>query len=477
MSSDLKHRAVNGFFWSAIGKFSNDGASFLFTLILARLLLPSDYGIVAMVGIFFAIARIFVNCGFGAALIRKKDRSDADLNTCFYFNISVSLIFYILLFVSSPFIANFFNQPIISPIVKVMGITLVIGSLGIIQSTQFSYNINFKTTAKISLTSNVIGSTFAIVFAYLGFGVWALVIKELIATSVNTTLLWFSSSWRPKWLFSKDSFKYLFGFGSKLLASYLIGVIYENIYPLVIGKFYTSAQLGNFSRGLQFAQLPATSITGVIQNVTFPVLSEMQDDEERLRTNYKRLLRMSAFVVFPIMIGLAALATPLIRIILTPKWDGAIIVLQILCFSLMWYPIHAINLNLLQVKGRSDLFMKLEIIKRLVGLVILCITISFGVKVMCYGMVVDSFFSLLVNTYYTGKIIQFGFVKQICHLIPIMINTIFMGVVLYAITLILTNEVISLTLGIVAGILVYAGGAYFFNNNEMREILNIIKRR
>lgn len=477
MPSELKQKATKGFFWGAIGKFSNEGVSFLFTIILARLLMPSDYGIIAMVGIFFAIARTFVNCGFGAALIRKKDRTDADLNTCFYFNIAVAGISYILLFLASPFIADFFNQPILSPLMKVMGITLIIGSFGIVQNTQFAYNINFKTTAKISLTSNVIGGLCAIVLAYKGYGVWALVLKEMIASIVGTSLLWLASSWRPKWMFSKDSFKYLFGFGSKLLASYLIGTVYENIYPLVIGKFYTPAQLGNYTRGLQWAQLPATNITGIIQSVTFPVMSEIQDDEKRLEINYRRLLRTAAFIVFPVMIGLAAVASPLIRVVLTPKWDGAILYLQIICFGLMWYPIHAINLNLLQVKGRSDLFLRLEIIKRLTGLAILCISVSFGITAMCIGMVVDSLFALVANTYYNGKMMQLGFLKQMTDVLPIFINSLVMGGIVLFTTEFISYEWLKLLTGILLGVIIYATGSYLFTRRELQEVTDVLRRR
>lgn len=477
MPSELKQKATKGFFWSAIGKFSNEGVSFLFTIILARLLMPSDYGVIAMVGIFFAIARTFVNSGFGAALIRKKDRTDADLNTCFYFNIVVAVISYVLLFFASPFIADFFNQPILSPLMKVMGITLIIGSFGIVQNTQFAYNINFKTTAKISLFSNIVGGLCAIGFAYNGFGVWALVLKEMITSLVGTGLLWLASSWRPKWVFSKDSFKYLFGFGSKLLASYLIGTIYENIYPLVIGKFYTPAQLGNYTRGLQWAQLPATNITSVIQSVTFPVMSEIQDDEERLEINYRRLLRTAAFVVFPVMIGLAAVASPLIRVVLTTKWDGAILYLQIICFGLMWYPIHAINLNLLQVKGRSDLFLRLEIIKRLTGLAILCISVSFGITAMCIGMVVDSIFALVANTYYNGRMMGLGFFKQIRDVLPIFLNALVMGGVVFFIIEYIPFEWLKLLIGIISGAIVYMIGAYLFTKRELQEVTDVLRRR
>ena len=477
MPSDLKSKATKGVFWSAINNFSNQGISFLFTLILARLLLPSDYGIIAMVGIFFGIARIFVQCGFGAALIRKKDRTDTDLNTCFYFNIAVACICYVILFFSSPYIADFFNQPILKYIVRVSGIALLINSFGIIQNTQFSYRLDFKTTAKITLTSNILAGLVAIYFAYKGYGVWSLVGKELISSIINTGLLWLSSKWRPSLVFSKDSFRYLFGFGSKLLVSYLVGIIYENLYTLVIGKFYTPTQLGNYTRGVQWAQLPATNITNVIQSVTFPVLSEIQDEGERLKNNYIRILRIITFAIFPIMIGLASVASPLIRVVLTSKWDGAILYLQIVCFALMWYPIHALNLNLLQVKGRSDLFLRLEIVKRIIGIGILCISASFGITAMCIGLVIESLIALVVNTYYTGKIIQLGLFKQLFEVMPILINSLLMGSLIYVSIGFISNEYIKLFIGIIIGIIAYYIGSFVLCKNELEELKGLLRKK
>lgn len=237
---------------------------------------------------------------------------------------------------------------------------------------------------------------------------WALVWQGVTGSFVRMILFWILSKWRPRESFSKNSFHYLFGYGSKLLASGLLDTTYNNIYPIVIGKFYSPAQLGNFTRAQGWASLPSSNITGILQRVTFPVLTEMQDDDERLATNYRKLLRMSAFVVFPLMMLMAAIASPLIRVVITAKWDACVPYLQIMCFAMMWYPIHAINLNLLQVKGRSDLFLRLEIIKKVVGVSVMCVTIPLGVKAMCYGMIFTSVNALLINTYYTGKLINVG---------------------------------------------------------------------
>lgn len=473
----LKQATTKGLFWSTIERFSNQGVSFLFSVILARILAPSDFGIVAMIGIFFAVAQSFVDSGFSNALVRKTDRREEDLSTCFYFNIGVGIIAYIVLFLIAPFVANFYNQPILSPIIRITGLGVVLNSLCVVQQALFTIRIDFKSQAKVTLSATIISGIVGVVLAYLEYGVWALVWQGVVMSLVRMGLLWLMSKWRPKAGFSKDSFHYLFGYGSKLLASGLLDTIYNNIYPIVIGKFYSPAQLGNYSRALSFAQLPSSNITGILQRVTFPVLSTIQDDIPRLQTNYRRLLKLSAFIVFPLMMGLAAVAFPLIRVVLTPKWEGCSLYLQIICFALMWYPIHAINLNLLQVKGRSDLFLRLEIIKKIVGVCIMCITIPLGIKAMCIGMVVSSLISLFINTHYTGKLIDIGYLKQMRDLLPVFFNSLLMGSIVCLFIQLFTNDFIKLITGIFIGVFSYIGGASFFSKQELKECCSLFKHK
>lgn len=473
----LKQKTKSGLLWSSIERFSNQGVQFLFSIMLARLLAPSDYGIVAMVVIFFAIAQTFVNSGFSSAIVRKKNRTEADLSTCFYFNILVGFGFYILLFLCSPFIADFYDQPILTPIVKISGLNVLINSLCIVQQAQFTIRIDFKTQAKVTLTSTVISGILGILLAYLGYGVWALVWQGVIGSFIRMLLLWLFSKWRPRESFSKDSFHYLFGYGSKLLASGLLDTTYNNIYPIVIGKFYSPAQLGNFSRAQGWASLPSSNITDILQRVTFPVLTEMQDDDERLATNYRKLLRLSAFVVFPLMMLLAAVASPLVRVVITSKWDACVPYLQIICFAMMWYPIHAINLNLLQVKGRSDLFLRLEIIKKVVGVSVMCVTIPLGVTAMCFGMVFTSINALFINTYYTGKLINVGYLTQMKDLLPIIFISLLVGACAYASTWLFSTEWIKLFMAVVIGGIMYLILSNFFAKDEYIEVMNVIKRK
>lgn len=473
----LKQATTKGLFWSSVERFSNQGVQFVFSIILARLLSPSDYGIIAMVTIFFAVAQSFVDSGFSNALVRKTDRVEEDLSTCFYFNIGVGIIAYIVLFLIAPLVANFYNQPILSPIIRITGLGVILNSLCVVQQALFTIKIDFKSQAKITLSATVISGIVGILLAYQGYGIWALVWQGVASSIVRMGLLWLMSKWRPRTGFSKSSFNYLFGYGSKLLASGLLDTIYNNIYPIVIGKFYNPAQLGNYSRALGWAQLPSANITSILQRVTFPVLSAIQDDSLRLQNSYRRLLKLSAFIVFPLMMGLAAIASPLIRVILTAKWDGCVLYLQILCFALMLYPIHAINLNLLQVKGRSDLFLRLEIIKKIIGVVILIITIPLGITAMCLGMVFSSIICLIVNTYYTSRFIDVGLLTQLKDLRIILINSLVMGGGIYILTSFIDIEGLKLVMGIVVGFLLYFIGSFYFSKAELQEVISLIKKK
>lgn len=476
VTDSLKQKTTKGLLWSSVERFSNQGMSFLFSVILARMLDPSDFGIIAMITIFFAVAQSFVDSGFSNALVRKTDRREEDLSTCFYFNIGVGIMAYIVLFLIAPLVASFYNQPILSPIIRITGLSVVLNSLCVVQQALFTIKIDFKSQAKVTLSATIISGIVGVVLAYQGYGVWALVWQGVVLSLVRMGLLWLMSKWRPTTGFSKSSFNYLFGYGSKLLASGLLDTIYNNIYPIVIGKFYTPAQLGNYSRALSFAQLPSSNITSILQRVTFPVLSTIQDDIPRLQANYRRLLKLSAFIVFPLMTGLAAVAFPMIRTILTPKWEGCSFYLQIICFALMWYPIHAINLNLLQVKGRSDLFLRLEIIKKIVGVCIMCITIPLGITAMCIGMVASSLISLFINTYYTGKLINIGYLKQMKDVFPILIVSLIMGIVVYITILFFTSDFTKLIIGIPLGIFIYIVGTYLLAHEELSELVKIIKK-
>lgn len=477
MAESLKNKTVKGVIWNGVGKFSVQGVSFLLSLVMARLLTPDEYGILGMLGIFIAVASTFVDSGFSTALIRKLDRTRIDFSTMFYFNIVVGIVGFLAISLISPWIASFFNEPILKPLAKVVALSIVIGSLTGVQNAQYAINMDFKTPAKANLISTVLSGIFGIVLAYNGFGVWSLAWQNIARAALNSALLWFYSSWRPAWEFSWTSWKSMWGFGYKLLLSGLLDTVYNNIYTLVIGKVFSARDLGNYSRARHFAELPSASLNTILSSVAFPMLCSIQNDDERLARVYRQYLRLVVFIVFPLMVGLSAVAKPLIVTLLTDKWSDAVILLHIVCFAMMWYPVHAINLSLLQVKGRSDLFLRLEIIKKCIGVAMLCITVPMGVLAMVVGSVFTSLICLAVNTYYTGKLINVGYWLQMKDILPILLLSLFMGGCVYLLTIFVSGYLLQLILGILLGGVVYIGLAYLFRMPELTEVLALLKRR
>ena len=477
MSQNLKQKAVKGVMWSAIERFSAQGVQFILGLILARLLTPEDYGLIGMLAIFLAISQTFIDSGFSSALIQKKGRDELDYSTSFYFNIVVGFFCYLILFFAAPLIAWFYDQPQLIELTRVVGLTLVINSLGVVQRAQLSIKVDFKTQTKASLTAITISGLLGIYLAYHGYGVWSLVAQTLVRRFLDVMILWFLSKWKPRDGFSMARFKSLFSFGSKLLLSGLLNTVYQNIYTIVIGKVFSAGALGFYTRARQFAAFPSSNLTGILNRVTFPVLSEVQDDDLRLKTAYKKMIMLSALIVFPLMVGLAALAKPLIIQVLTEKWAESVWMLQILCFAMMWYPIHAINLNVINVKGRSDLFLRLEIIKKIVITIVLVISIPIGIKVMLMGSVFTSIFALVINTYYTKRIIDYGFWQQMRDLLPVLGLSLLMGGVIFVLIQLITPLWLQLLVGFIVGVSLYVGIAWSFNVGGIREAKVFLKRK
>lgn len=478
MAESLKNKTVKGTIWSTLERFSVQGIQFIVMIIMARILTPADYGLVGMLAIFIAVSQSLIDSGFSQALIRKQDRSEIDNSTVFYFNIVVGLILYLILFLSAPLIADFYNEPQLIPITRIIGLSLVFNSFAVVQRALLTIKLDFKTQAKASFVGAIISGAIGITMAYTGFGVWAIVWQQISNLVTVTVLLWILSHWKPVWAYSWKSFRELFGFGSKLLASGLLNTIFNNIYLIVIGKFFKATDLGYYTRAHQFTDFASSNITGIFQRVTYPVLCTIQDDNQRLSDVYRRLLKTSAFIIFPLMMGLAAIAKPMVISFLTEKWLFSALIIQILCFAQMWYPIHAINLNLLQVKGRSDLFLKLEIIKKTITVVLLCITLPLGLIPMCIGMIASSLVALVINTRYTGQLINLGFFRQMKDLMPTLLLSLVVGVTVYiTVTYIPMIPWLALSLGIMEGIILYVGLAKILSFSEFSELLSIIRRR
>lgn len=477
MAESLKRKTVGGVIWSSIERFSVAGLQFVIMIIMARVLTPEDYGMVAMLQIFIAVSQSLVDSGFSQALIRKLDRTQTDLSTVFYFNIGIGVFLYLVLFFSAPLISSFYNTHQLVPITRVIALGMVFNSLAVVQRAVLTIKIDFKTQMRASVLAAVISGIVGISMAYTGFGVWAIVAQQVTNLGINTLVLWIVSKWSPAKVFSMESFKEMFVFGSKLLLSGLIDTIWRNIYLIVIGKAFSKADLGYYTRAHQFSDFPSANLTSIFQRVTYPVLSTIQNDDVRLATNYRRVLRVTAYIIFPIMTGMAAVSTPMVRILLTDRWLFTADLLKIICLSMMFYPIHSINLNLLQVKGRSDLFLRLEIIKKIIGIIILVITIPMGLLAMCIGQIFSSLFSLAINTHYTGKLINVGFIKQMEDLIPILALSLVMGVVSYLVMMPFENIYIQLGIGTITGIVFYILFSYIFKFEEMKELVSIIRKK
>lgn len=459
MSESLKHKTVKGISWSFIDNIASSGITFLVGLILARLLTPAEYGIMAMIAIFIAVSNSIIDSGFSNALIRKVHVERVDYNTVFYFNFVISVVLYLLLFVSSPAISVFFKEPILVEVTRIIGLIIIINSLCIIPRTIFIKNINFKTQTKVSLVSSISSGIIGISMAFVGLGVWSLVGQQLSRQILNTLFLWVYCKWRPVWEFSINSFKELFGFGSKLLLSGLLDTIYKNIYYLVIGRFYTPAQLGQYTRAEQFNTIFSSNLTSVVQRVSYPVLSSIQEEPARLREAYRKVIKIAMLVTFACMLGLAAVAKSLIIILIGEKWLPAVRLLQIICFSGMLYPLHAINLNILQVKGRSDLFLRLEIIKKIIAIGPITIGVFYGIEYMLLGGVFTSFIAYFLNSYYSANLIHYSTIEQVKDILPFFLISSFVAAVMWGISFLNISAfsilLIQITLGLLIAFLIY----------------------
>lgn len=472
----LKNKTVKGVAWSSVERFSVQGVQFLVMLVIARLLDPKDFGLVGMLAIFLAVAQSLIDSGFSQALIRKQNRTEVDNSTVFYFNIIVSAILYLILYAIAPWVAGFYNEPQLTELMRVLCFVIIINSLAVVQRAIYSATLNFKTQAKAAFIAALISGFIGILLAYQGYGVWTLVWQQLLNAGINTTLLWVYSNWHPKLIYSWRSFRELFAFGSKLMVSGLLDTIYSNMYTLVIGKIFSASSLGFYSQADRFTKLPSSNITGIIQRVTYPVLCTLQDNNDKLREDYRKLLRLSAFIIFPLMCMLAGIAYPLIELLLGEKWRFAATLLIPLSFTMMWYPIHGINLSLLQVKGRSDLFLRLEIIKKLLGVIVLLVSLPFGLLVMCYAGIATSLLCLVINTYYTGKLIQVGFIMQIKDLSGILFSSLVLFAVCFLVGIFVTSKLLCVILAFIVGIVLFALLSHLFNNNEVKYLQEIIKK-
>ncbi len=476
MTKSLKQQTISATAWQMSNGLLCNAIQIIVTIILARYIMPEQYGMIAILAIFIAIAQTLIYSNLGTALIRKSNRTETDCSTVFYYNLSLSILLYIALCLIAPFIAQFYNITELTQILRILSISLIIGALGNVQKDLYIAELNFKIIAIINFLSIFISGTIGIILAILDFKIWALVAQLLANTSCNTILIWCVSKWRPKFIFSFKSLNELFSFSSKLMISKLLDTIFKQLYSAVIGKLFAPAILGLYNRAETFVGLTSQMPSDTISTVSYPALCKLSGDDAKLKSNYRRILRLSAFIIFPLCLGVGAIAKPLVNVLLTDNWIEMVPILQILVFALMWYPVHALNLNLLQVKGRSDLFLKLELIKKIIIIITLVVTIPFGIITICIGRIITSLISLFINTYYTSKLLQLSLSKQLMDILPILLLSITMYIISFGAINFFDSSILNLGIGIIVGITIYLGGAILFKLPEIHELHRIIKQ-
>jgi teichuronic acid exporter len=475
VANSLKYSAYRGIIWSAVEKFSVQGGQFIIFIVLARLLMPEDFGLIGMLAIFIAVSQTLIDSGMERGLIQKQNRTSVDFSTVFVFNFLISLGIYCILFFSAPLIADFYKTPQLVSLTRVLTINLVINSLAIVQRSKLLINIDFKSLAVINFISVIVSGGIGIICAYSNMGVWSLVIQNLLRSFISVMMLWAKASWRPSLLFSKRSFHELFGFGFKLLLSGVYAQALNNIYNIVIGRAYSAVNLGYYARGKQFAELSAGTVALILNQVTFPILSSLQDDQKRMISVYIQVVRMTAFIIFPAMTLLSFLAEPLVLLLLTEKWLPMVMLLKLMCFVYIFYPISAINMNILNAIGRSDLFLKVDLSKLPFIVLSLVITIQIGVEAMVAGQVVTSCIAFCINAYYPGKLFGFGAIKQFKEMWRIICATLFMSAAVLIIMNIFSSSVMQLLLGGSFGVTIYLLAAYALKIKEFEEVYGLAR--
>ncbi|TYQ15969.1 UNVERIFIED_CONTAM: O-antigen/teichoic acid export membrane protein [Acetivibrio alkalicellulosi] len=471
-----KSKVVTSLFWKFIERGGTQGISFLVSILLARLVLPEEYGLIALMTIFISLANVFVQKGFSTALIQKKNADEIDFSTVFYVNLIMAGIIYIILIYASPFIAKFYNESQLVVLLKVLSVTLFLGAINSVQIAILTKRFQFKKLLYSSLLAIVISGVLSIVLAFKGFGVWALITQQIVNQFIVTLVMWFTVKWRPKLVFSIKRLKGLFSFGTNMLLTNFIGTLSYDIRGLVIGKMYTSSMLAFFNRGKQFPSLIIRNIDDSIQAVMLPAYSFNQDNKKRVKEIMRRSITTSSFIIFPIMIGLAVIAEPLTKILLTEKWLPSVPFMQIFCISFMLKPIHSGNIQAIKGLGYSSIILRLEIIKKIIEFLILVISIKFGVYAIALGTLIASLISMIINIFPNKKLVGYSYLEQLRDLLPSLLISLFMGGIVYLIQLINLQQYLTLFLQVLIGVITYVLFSNMFKLEPYIYVLKEIKK-
>ena len=466
---------MSNFLWRLAERFGAQGVAFVVSIVLARLLAPEAYGTIALVTVFTQILNVFIDSGFGNALIQKKDADDLDFSTVFYFNIAICVLLYLGMFLVAPLIAKFYNDASLTPVVRVLSLTLIISGVKNVQQAYVSRTMQFKRFFFATLGGTIGAAVIGIAMAYFGFGVWALVAQQIFNATVDTLILWITVKWRPKWMFSWQRLKGLFSFGWKLLASSLLDTVYSDLRQLIIGKMYTKTDLAQYNRGKQLPDLLVNNIDTSINSVLLPAMSQVQDNPERVKNMTRRAMKTSTYVIAPVMMGLAFTAESIVHLILTDKWLPCVPFLRIFCITYMFYPVNTTNLNAIKAMGRSDLFLKLETIKKVIGLIVLLGTMWFGVMAMAYSLLFTSITSQIINSWPNKKLLDYSYPEQIRDILPGILLAVFMGCCVYPVKWIGFSDLLTLFIQVVMGACIFIGGSALLKLEGFRYLWEQLK--
>ena len=466
---------LKNFIWRFAERCGAQLVTFIVSIVLARILAPEDYGQIALITVFTTIMQVFVDSGLGTALIQKKDADDLDFSSVFYFNFAVCLILYAVMFVGAPFIAGFYNDMSLTSIIRVISLTIVISGVKGIQQSYVSRNMLFKRFFYATLGGTIFSAFLGVALAYAGFGVWAIVAQQLSNTTIDTLILWLTVKWRPKKMFSWERLKELLSYGWKLLVSALLDTVYNNIRSLIIGKLYSSADLAYYDQGKKFPNVIVTNINTSIDSVLLPTMSNAQDDRAHVKSMTRRSIKTSTYIMAPMMMGLTFCADPIVRLVLTDKWFPCVPFLRIFCITYMFYPIHTANLNAIKAMGRSDYFLKLEIAKKIVGMILLVSTMWFGVMAMAYSLLISTLASMIINSWPNKELLGYSFKEQMLDIFPGILLALLMGVVISFVQLLGLFSVVTLLIQIPLGAAIYVGASYALKIESFEYLLQIVK--
>lgn len=470
-----KGNVISNFLWRFAERCAAQLVTLIVSIILARILTPSDFGTVSLVMVFTTIMQVFVDSGLGTALIQKKNSDDLDFSSVFYFNFAVCLILYAGMFIAAPYIAGFYNDVSLTPIIRVISLTIVISGVKGIQQSYVSRNMLFKRFFFATLGGTIFSAFLGIGMAYAGCGVWSIVAQQLSNTAIDTLILWITVKWRPKKMFSWSRLKSLLSYGWKLLASSLLDTVYNNLRNLVIGKIYTSADLAYYNQGDKFPKVVITNINASIDSVLLPSMSGEQENCERVKSMTRRAIKTSTYIMAPLMMGLLFCAEPIVKLLLTEKWLPCVPYLRIFCFTYMFWPIHTANLNAIKAMGRSDFFLKLEIIKKVMGLALLLFTMRISVMAMAYSLIVSGILSQIINSWPNWKLLNYNYFEQLRDILPSIIIAVGMGICVYFISFIPMPTIVTLLIQIVIGAVIYIGVSAALKLEEFEYLFGMIK--